>query len=135
VVEVIRAENMDHFTRTKADEVVVSARLTGALLAHSAATHGLSQIMGELLTFPTGSEFYWVPIPRKIQGRTFGEAILQLKERYDCLPVAVGNGNEYATNPPLDRVLEESERLLVISRQPPDIGRQLGRRGRGASAR
>jgi voltage-gated potassium channel len=135
VVEVIRAENLDHFTRTKADEVVVSARLTGALLAHSAAAHGLSQIMGELLTYPTGNEFYWVPIPREIQGRTFGEAMLQLKERYDCLPVAVGNGRDYATNPPLDRVLQAGERLLVISREPPRIERQPARRRRMAPTR
>ena len=39
-VEVIRSENLEHFANTHADEIVISAKLTGALLAHSAATPG-----------------------------------------------------------------------------------------------
>ena len=41
-VEVIKSENRQHFERTHADELVVSAELTGALLAASARTHGLT---------------------------------------------------------------------------------------------
>ncbi|MFN2590562.1 MAG: TrkA family potassium uptake protein [Actinomycetota bacterium] len=119
VVEVIRAENLDHFQRTKADEIVVSSRLTGALLAHSAATHGLSEIVGELLTFPSGNEFYWIPVARGMQGRTFKDVLFDLKEEFDCLAVAVADGHRYETNPPLDRVLRQGERILVISRELP----------------
>jgi voltage-gated potassium channel len=132
VVEVIRSENQDHFTRTKADEVVVSARLTGALLAHSAATHGLSRIMGELLTFPSGNEFYWVPVNGDIKGRTFGDVLVELKQVYDCLPLAVADDHGYTANPAFDRVLEEGERLLLISREPPAIGQKPVRRRRSA---
>ena len=40
-VEVIRSENREHFARTRANELVVSAELTGALLAGSARSPGL----------------------------------------------------------------------------------------------
>ena len=102
-VEVVRNENQGHFRRTKADEVVVSARMTGSLLAHSAATHGLSKVVGELLAFPEGNEFYWLPVPAWLVGKTFGDALVELKRRADCLPIAVATGDQaYQTNPPMD---------------------------------
>ncbi|MBA3552158.1 MAG: NAD-binding protein [Actinobacteria bacterium] len=67
-VEVVHSSNAEHFNRTKADELVVSAHLTGALLANSAITHGLSRIVGDLITFPVGNEFYWVDLPPHMVG-------------------------------------------------------------------
>jgi len=57
-VEVIKSENRQHFERTNANELVVSAELTGALLGASARTHGLSRLVADLLTHPEGQEFY-----------------------------------------------------------------------------
>ena len=57
-VEVLMSKNRNHFLRTKADELVVSSELTGALLASSASTHGLSRVVSDLLTHPEGDEFY-----------------------------------------------------------------------------
>ena len=59
-VEVIKSENRVHFERTHADELVVSAELTGSLLAASARTHGLSAVIADLLTHPEGQELYRV---------------------------------------------------------------------------
>lgn len=115
-VEVYRSENHAHFALTHADEIVVSGRLTGALLAHSAATHGLSKVVHDLLSFPEGNEFYWVPVPARLSGSTFGDVMTQLKRANDCLPIAVATADsEYRTNPPADRVLTEGDRLLVIA--------------------
>ena len=60
-VEVVKSENRQHFERTRADELVVSAELTGALLAASARTHGLTGVISDLLTHPEGQELYRVP--------------------------------------------------------------------------
>jgi voltage-gated potassium channel len=121
VVEVIRSENLDHFARTKADELVVSARLTGALLAHSAATPGLSDVVGELLTFPKGNEFYWIPVPADQVGRKFLDCMMDLKSRLNCLPIALRtDGQDVVTNPAIDCVLAAGDRLLVIAQRYPD---------------
>src|SRR5207248_1746413 len=80
-VEVIRSENLEHFSHTHADEIVISAKLTGALLAHSAATPGLSSVVGELLTFPKGNEFYWIAVPASYVGKRFGDVLVDLKCR------------------------------------------------------
>ncbi len=121
-VEVIRSENLEHFNNTHADEIVISARLTGALLAHSAATPGLSQVVGELLTFPSGNEFYWIPVPANLVGRRFGDVLVDLKCRLNCLPVALHSGSDgVQTNPATTTELKDGDRLLVIAETYPSL--------------
>ena len=121
-VEVLRAENRRHFERTNADELVVSAEMTGSLLAASAVTHGLSRVVADLITHPVGNEFYSVTAPRSFDGKTFGDASVDLKRAHDCILVAVGGGDEaFEINPSVDRVLREGERLLVVARGPISI--------------
>jgi voltage-gated potassium channel len=118
-VEVVHSKNREHFNRTKADELVVSAHITGALLAHSAVTHGLSQVVGDLITYPTGDEFYWVEVPPELTGVRFGEALFRLKEQQDCLAIAVATEGQYMTNPDFGLVLKNGDRILVISKEEP----------------
>lgn len=121
-VEVIRSENRDHFKRTKADEVVISSKLTGALLAHSAATPGLSKVVDELLTFPAGNEFYWVGVPQRYAGLSFRELLVRLKDETNSLPIAIAkDGATYVTNPPADEVVSVGDRLLVICPTYPQL--------------
>ncbi len=121
-VEVIRAENLEHFANTDADEIVISAKLTGALLAHSAATPGLSKVVGELLTFPSGNEFYWIAVPTSLVGRKFGDVLIDLKHRLNCLPVALeAIGDGVRTNPSTETVLQDGDRLLVIAETFPSL--------------
>ena len=115
-VEVIRSANRPHFQRTKADELVVSAELAGALLAGSATTHGLSRLVTDLVTHPEGTEFYRVAPPPDLIGMKFGEALRVMKERHDALLVAIFvTSTGYEINPSADRQILEGEELLVIS--------------------
>lgn len=115
-VEVIKSENRQHFERTKADELVVSAELTGALLASSAVTHGLSRVVTDLITHPVGNEFYEMSAPSDVVGKTFMEALTHLKDSHDCIPMAVSkNGSDYEINPARDRTIQENDRFLVIA--------------------
>jgi voltage-gated potassium channel len=121
-VEVVHSKNREHFNRTRADELVVSAHMTGALLAHSAVTRGLSRVVGDLLTFPSGDEFYWVPVPPSLTGNTFGSALSRIKEKSDSILVAIAaDGGDYAINPPIDRLLKEGDRLLLIAKGQPTL--------------
>ena len=121
-VEVVRSDNRQHFARAKADELVVSAEMTGALLASSAKTHGLSRLVTDLLTHPEGMEFYRVACPPSLEGRTVGEAIPLLKERDDILLVGIFPVDDAAeVNPPSDRKLSATDALLVIATSPPHL--------------
>ena len=119
-VEVVRSENRQHFARAKADELVVSAEMTGALLASSAKTHGLSRLVTDLLTHPEGMEFYRVGCPPSLVGTAVGDAIGLLKDRHDTLLVGVfGQDGTAEVNPPAGRQLTASDALLVIATAPP----------------
>ncbi|MEQ1787499.1 MAG: NAD-binding protein [Acidimicrobiales bacterium] len=115
-VEVIRSENKRHFANTHANELVISAEVTGALLAGSAANPGLSRVVTNLVTHPDDQEFYRIPVPDDLVGSTVAVALAALKERHDALLVAIVQGiDDYSLNPPMDRVLEADDKLLVIS--------------------
>jgi voltage-gated potassium channel len=119
-VEVIRSENLPHFERAKVDEVVVSAELTGNLLASSAVTHGLSQVVADLTGHAEGNEFYSVEAPAAMAGRTFSSALEQLKADADALLIGLAsNGFAYDLNPPADRTIQAGDRLLVIAKADP----------------
>lgn len=119
-VEVIRSQNRQHFERTNADELIVSAELTGALLASAAETHGISRVISDLITHPSGNEFYAVPLPRDLVGKAFGDALSHMKERHDSLVVAVSSaGTQYEINPGSSRMLVAGDTLLVISDKQP----------------
>jgi voltage-gated potassium channel len=115
-VEVIRSENRRHFTNTKANELVISAEVTGALLAGSAANPGLSRVVTNLVTHPEDQEFYRIPVPADLVGRPVSEALVSLKERQDALLVGIVRGiDDYLLNPPMTQNLAADDHLLVIS--------------------
>jgi voltage-gated potassium channel len=121
-VEVIKSENRQHFQRAKADEMVVSAELTGALLASSAINHGISHAVSDLLTHPGGTEFYEIAPPMAVCDMTFASALTWLKVERNCILVAITRGkDDYAINPPADTKIAEGDRLLVISEKDPSL--------------
>jgi voltage-gated potassium channel len=121
-VEIIHSGNREHFERTRANELLVSGKLTGALLAHSAVTHGLSQIVDELISFPEGNEFYWINVPDVLVGKQFHEALSKLKTEFEAVPIALSvhaNNGKSQTNPPSAAILQKGDRLLVIAEKKP----------------
>ncbi len=118
-VEVLRPQNRKHFERANADEIVVSAEMTGSLLADAAVTHGLSRVVSDLVTNPDGHEFYSFLAPRSLDGHDVGDAVAQVKRDHDALVVAIATGDaEYELNPSWDRTVREGDRLLVIAAAP-----------------
>jgi voltage-gated potassium channel len=118
-VEVIKSENRPHFERTHADELVVSAELTGALLAASARTHGLSGVVADLLTHPEGQELYRIPLPVELVNQSARHALDMLKDHHDSLLVGVFIDGRCLLNPANDTVLPAGSELLVVRARPP----------------
>jgi voltage-gated potassium channel len=118
-VEVLRPENRQHFIHAHADEMVVSAELSGALLGGAARTHGLSRLIGELITRPEGQEFYRIPVPPDLVGTTVGAALRLLKERFDALLVGFDDGGkDFSLNPSAARTIKAGDTLVVITADP-----------------
>jgi voltage-gated potassium channel len=117
-VEVIRSENRQHFERTHADELVVTAELAGSLLAASARTHGLTAVIADLLTHPEGQELYRVPVPVELAGQSVRHALEDLKDVHDSLLVGVFTNGSCTLNPPGTTVLGHDDELLVVRARP-----------------
>ncbi|HEX6595376.1 MAG TPA: NAD-binding protein [Acidimicrobiales bacterium] len=121
-VEVIRSENRQHFARTEVNELIVSAELTGALLASSATVHGLTQLVTDLVTHPVGHEFYRVDPPAEAIGKPVGEVLGMLKRSHEAILIAVlSEGVHFDINPHSDRVIQGTDKLLVIASEPLDM--------------
>ena len=117
-VEVVKSENRPHFERTHADELVVSAELTGSLLAASARTHGLTGVIADLLTHPEGQELYRVPLPAELVDQTTRHALEILKDLHDSLLVGVFIDGRCIVNPPNETLLPLGSELLVVRDRP-----------------
>jgi voltage-gated potassium channel len=118
-VEVISSRNRVHFERTNADEIIVSAELTGSLLASSAKTHGVGRVVADLVS-TDGSEFCAVDAPEWLHGRDFGAAVTMLKRHHGCLPIALSRtGRDFEVNPAFDEEIRPGDRLLVIAEFDP----------------
>lgn len=120
-VEVVKSENRPHFERTRADELVVSAEITGALLAASARTHGLTAVIADLLTHPEGQELYRVPTPPELVGQTVRHALEQLKDVHESLLVGVFVDGRCNVNPPSETIIGTGSDLLVVRERPMDL--------------
>jgi len=117
-VEVIKSENRPHFQRTRADELVVSAEVTGALLAASARSHGLTAVITDLLTHPEGQELYRVPVPPELVGQSARYALDELKDVHDSLLVGIFVNGACTLNPSNDTVIESGAELLIVRGRP-----------------
>jgi voltage-gated potassium channel len=117
-VEVVKSENRPHFERTHADELVVSAELTGSLLAASARTHGLTDVIADLLTHPEGQELYRIPMPPELADQSARHALEVMKDLYDSLLVGVFLDGRCVVNPGNDTVLPVGAELLVVRERP-----------------
>jgi voltage-gated potassium channel len=118
-VEIVKSENRQHFERTRANELVVSGEITGAVLASSARTHGLSSVISDLLTHPEGQEFYRMMLPSPLAGRTVRQVLQELKDGDGAMLVGVFESDQCTVNPPSDQMLPEGTALLVIRDAPP----------------
>jgi voltage-gated potassium channel len=114
-VEIIQSSNRKHFERTRVNELIVTAELTGSLLAGAAVQHGFSRLIRDLVTHPDGQEFYRLPVPSDLAPLTFGDALLPIKQRHDATAVGLVMADDrYWVNPPVSTALADSSDLLVI---------------------
>ncbi|HYH27987.1 MAG TPA: NAD-binding protein, partial [Actinomycetota bacterium] len=120
-VEVLRGENRAHFERARVNEVVVSAEITGGLLASSAVTRGLGRVISDLTSHVDGHELYSYTVPTELDGQPFASVLRGLKESKEVIPIAVATGDGFEINPSSDRPVRTGERLLVIAESGRDL--------------
>ncbi|HEX6131487.1 MAG TPA: NAD-binding protein [Actinomycetota bacterium] len=120
-VEVVLAENVEHFRQVKADELIVSGEVTSLLLASAATDHGVSRVVGDLLTHDAvrgPDNLSSIVVPASLEGVRFIDALVELKRSSSAIAVAiVGADGTVDVNPAAERPLARGERVLAIMRE------------------
>lgn len=122
-VELMDEANVGHCRRAKADEIIVVGELSTNLLVQAALDHGMTRMISELVSNRYGEDLYKIEVPRAMIGKTFYDALCELKATHGILCVGVGDrdGRRFAANPKNETVLSEEDWLFVIATERPDI--------------
>ncbi len=119
-VEVLRPHNKRHIQRTGVDEVVCLGNFSRTLITSAAVSHGLSQLLSDILTFNRGSEIYRVGMPDSLAGRTFRWLLKELNDRAGVVLLSVEREGTMHTNPQGEFKLAAGDRLFVLASFHPD---------------
>lgn len=115
--ELMDPENFEHLKVAGADEVVHTALIGSNLLAHSSLKPGMAPVVTELLSW-WGQGLDVEPVPELCVGKSFLELGSLMRERFGSLVVGIMNSDDkLALNPPGDRIVQKTERLVLIRKQ------------------
>ena len=92
-VEVLNPDNMKHFRRVYADELISVSDIGNHLAVHASLNPGVSRLVREMVRFGEGAELYRKDVPPAFVGREFRELSAVLLARRDMVPVGVETNN------------------------------------------
>lgn len=122
-VELMDSKNLDHCRLAKADEIIVVGELSTNLLVQAVLDPGVTHIVTELVSNRYGHELYKIDPPPSLIGRTFFEAMSELKKNHGilCLGVEKKTDNKLIVNPDADYLLGPEDQLVVIALERPEL--------------
>lgn len=86
---IINPDNVSHLRRAKADDVVISDKYSGFLLAMHVTNPGVPRVLDELLTYNYGNEIVRMDIPDEFVGKTFSELCAYFSEKKHAILIGV----------------------------------------------
>ncbi|MEL7059297.1 MAG: ion channel [Acidobacteriota bacterium] len=115
IVELMREENAAHCRRAHADEIVVAQDLSSRLIASAARDHGLTRVLSDLLSGKDGQDLQRIEVAPSLVGRTFFDALRELKMEHDATALALMRGEMIETNPAAGTELRAGDHLIVVT--------------------
>jgi len=115
VVEVNNPKHVEHFRRTKVDELLVSSRLAAHLLARTAMYPGLSAVVADMVAGGDGSELYRVELPDDYLGASIDELATRMRRDHQATVLAVSRNGSSFINPPSGFRLEPGDDAVVVA--------------------
>src|SRR3972149_1136405 len=115
VAEVNNPRHVEHFQRTRVDEILVTSRLASRLLARSALYPGLTSLVTDTVSGGEGSELSRVEPPAPYLGLTIDEVSARLRGEHRATLLAVSREHQTFVNPSADFRLQADDDLLVLA--------------------
>ncbi|MCB9744881.1 MAG: ion transporter [Alphaproteobacteria bacterium] len=104
------------------EEIIVGDWFTGVILGAVGRNQGLVAVLTDILTTQKGDAFHKLSVPRKSDGKSFGELFTELKSKRDAILVSVERTHhdgrrEVVVNPPWQYEVHAGDVLVVIAKQ------------------
>lgn len=115
VVEVNNPGHVEHFRRAKADEILVTSRLTSRLLARSALYPGLTEIVTDIVSGGEGSELYRIQMPSGYVGLAANDLSSRLRSDHRATLLAIARNGHTYVNPPDGFTVEAGDDAVVVA--------------------
>jgi len=122
---VVDPDNVIHLQRAKADDVVISDKYSGFLLAKHVTNPGVPRVVDELLTYTFGNEIVRLSIPEDLVGRTFIELSEYFKVHENAILIGLVKESRL---PVLTEILSDGDSYLdlFIRKKLQESGKKLG---------
>jgi voltage-gated potassium channel len=117
-VEVLNPQNVAHFKRAGADEIISTSEISGNLLARSALFSGMGYIVSDLLTKEYGNQIYKVDPGSKYLHKRYEDALKDILENTGAILIAVESGGEFITRP-AGHTIKEGDKFFLIAKSFP----------------
>lgn len=112
--ELLNRQYGTHLSMGKVNDYVVSGDYSAYLLAQSAMNRGLMGVVGELLTYQHGQEFYRQAILPSWEGQSFSELLLLLKREHNAILVAVHTSEGEQKINPQEHIFRQGDEIVII---------------------
>jgi voltage-gated potassium channel len=125
--ELVDPGNEEYLIDVHVDEIINSSEITSCLLVQSAQDHGITRLVGQLLTNRAGQQLYRVQLTQGLFDRVepgaatlpFARMLQFLKEHEDVLPVALERGEQYLSNPSGQEPVSVGQWMFCIAARRP----------------
>lgn len=120
VVELVSKENLRMMRKTSVDGIVSAEGIIDCLMAQEYLDPGINEVVHQLLSNKTGSEFY------TFETRLDGYSIAEIQKAVVSHPtniqvIGVIRGDEYSMNPAKDLKLEKGDKLVILANDRSDF--------------
>ena len=113
-----------HLEMGHVNEFVISEEYGAYVIAQAGMHRGLINVLGELLTYRHGNEFYRSAIPDSWHGRTFNEMLTELKQTHNAILVAVHSAGREVNVNPENHVFSNGDEVVAICNGDFDLGQR-----------
>ena len=120
VAELTNRQNEELLRLAHVEEIVVADEYGATIMGSASRNRGMVSIIDEILSSRYGNSFRKLVVPRSWADSPVREVYRKLKEERDAVLVALvraegGVEKEVLVNPPLDAVVRQGDRLVVLS--------------------
>lgn len=118
IAEILDRENVEHARAAGANEVIETALIGFNLLTHSVMQPGTGHMLSRVATAGAYSVYVGY-VPSEIQVPvSFGDLVRRVKKEYGALVIGLREAHEERINPPDERQLTKSSRLIYLAETP-----------------